>query len=103
MTLAADAPENPNKKQTRESGHIDKFWACIPIITTNQKLAPNRDVTYGKLLLFLMSFEGWSRLDIVRKLVFGMLIIGHPSNEKTPGETVNLKAGYFLTCFMLHV
>ena len=26
-----------------------------------------------------------------RRLVFGMLAIGHPSNGKTPGETVKLE------------
>ena len=31
----------------------------------------------------------------MRRLLFGMLAIGHPSNWKTPGETLHVDVGYF--------
>ena len=46
-------------------------------------------------MLNFMSIEGGSRIDLSRRLLFGMLAIGHPINGKMPGETVHIKVGYF--------
>ena len=49
------------------------------------------------LLHVQMPNESGPRLDLCRRLLFGKLAIGNPSNGKTPVDTVNLKVGYFLT------
>ena len=72
----------------RQSGHIAKFWECFQfkwVSTINPKLALNRDVTYGKLVLNFMSIEGGSRLDI-RGYFFACLLLGTQIMGKHQGR-----------------
>ena len=62
---------------SRQSGNIDKFWACIPISTTNPKLASNCDVIYGNVMLYFIPIEDWSGLNKES---------GHPDNGKHQGR-----------------